>query len=73
MTGWITGDMEGDTARHTQKIEWTCSGIGAGGDVISAYVWRLCLEGLCSRRRWVDWEHTRYMVIDAWEDDEKAS
>jgi hypothetical protein len=22
MTGWITGDMEGDSARHTQKIEW---------------------------------------------------
>jgi hypothetical protein len=51
----------------------TCSGLEAGGDVISAYVWGLCLEGLCSRRRWVEWEHSRYMVIDAWEDDEEAS
>jgi hypothetical protein len=65
--------MDGDSARHAQGAEWTCSGLGAGGDVISAYVWRLCLEGLCSRRRWVDREHSRYMVIDAWEDDEEAS
>jgi hypothetical protein len=65
--------MDGDSVRHAQGVEWTCSGLGAGGDVISAYVWKLCLEGLCSRRRWVDREHSKYMVIDAWEDDEEAS
>jgi hypothetical protein len=65
--------MEGDSAHHTQEVEWTCSGLEAGGDVISAYVWRLCSEGLCSRRRLVDRDYTRYMVIDAWEDDEEAN
>jgi hypothetical protein len=41
--------------------------------VISAYVWRLCLEGLCSRGRWEEWEHTWCMVIDAWEDDDEEA
>jgi hypothetical protein len=36
--------------------------------VISAYLCRLCLEGLCSRGRWVDREqHTRCMVMGAWD------
>jgi hypothetical protein len=58
---------------HREKRSFVWLGVDLTTGVISAYVWRLCLEGLCSRRRWVDREHSRYMVIDAWEDDEEAS